>query len=89
VFGIRPEHLDVVERGKGLEATVDVVEPTGAVTYIFARLGDVPVCAALSSRQLPRPGERIGLASQADRIHLFDAGTGKRISELGELRPSQ
>ena len=81
VFGIRPEHLDVVAAGKGVPATVDVVEPTGAVTFIFARLRDIPVCAALNSRQLPRPGERIGLLPQEDRIHLFDAATGVRIAE--------
>ena len=29
VFGIRPEHLDVVPHGWGIEAEVEVVEPTG------------------------------------------------------------
>ncbi|MGE3831233.1 MAG: ABC transporter ATP-binding protein [Parvibaculaceae bacterium] len=80
IFGIRPEHLDVVAPDKGIPATVDVVEPTGAVTYIFARLGDIPVCAALNSRQLPRPGERIGLLPQEDRIHLFNVASGARIN---------
>jgi multiple sugar transport system ATP-binding protein len=80
IFGIRPEHLDVVAPERGIPAEVEVVEPTGAVTFVFTRLGDMPVCAALSDRRLPRPGDRIGLAPQPDRIHLFDAATGSRVN---------
>ncbi|HTN96622.1 MAG TPA: sn-glycerol-3-phosphate ABC transporter ATP-binding protein UgpC, partial [Nordella sp.] len=79
VFGIRPEHLDVVAAGQAVPAKVEVIEPTGAVTYIYARIGATPVCAAYSGRELPRPGQSIGLAPQLDRIHLFDAGTEARI----------
>jgi multiple sugar transport system ATP-binding protein len=80
VFGIRPEHLDVVDAEDGIPAKVEVIEPTGAVTYVFTHIGTTPVCAAINDRRLPQPGDRIGLAPQRDRIHLFDSATGMRIN---------
>jgi len=81
VFGIRPEHLAVVAEGQGIPAKVDVAEPTGAVTYIYAHIGTTPVCAAYTGRDLPRPGQMIGLSPEFDRIHLFDAGSEARIDQ--------
>jgi multiple sugar transport system ATP-binding protein len=80
VFGIRPEHLDVTEPDRGIAAGVDVVEPTGASTFIFTQIAGTPVCAAMSDRRLPKPGDRIGLVPQLDRIHLFDANSGNRVN---------
>ncbi len=81
VFGIRPEHLAVVAEGQGIPAKVEVAEPTGAVTYIYAHIGATPVCAAYTGRDLPRPGQMIGLSPEPDRIHLFDAGSEARIDQ--------
>jgi multiple sugar transport system ATP-binding protein len=80
VLGIRPEHLGVAAAGEGIAAEVGVVEPTGASTFVFTQIGDTPVCAVLSDRRLPHPGDRIGLVPQLDRIHLFDADTGARLN---------
>ncbi|MGH6884293.1 MAG: TOBE domain-containing protein, partial [Hypericibacter sp.] len=80
VLGIRPEHLEVVAPGEGIAAEVGVVEPTGASTFVFTQIADIPVCAVLNDRRLPRPGDRIGLAPQLDRIHLFDTETGLRLN---------
>lgn len=67
--------------GQAIPAKVEAVEPTGAVTYIYARIGATPVCAAYSGRELPRPGQTIGLSPQPDRIHLFDARSEARIGQ--------
>jgi len=80
IFGIRPEHFDMVAPDVGIVAEVDVVEPTGATTFVFTRIAGVPICAAMNDRNLPRPGDRIGLAPQHDRIHLFDADSGSRLN---------
>jgi multiple sugar transport system ATP-binding protein len=80
VFGIRPEHLIVVGEGSGIPTEVEVVEPTGASTYVFARIAETPVCAVLADRWMPRSGERVILRPQPDRIHLFDAETGNRLT---------
>jgi multiple sugar transport system ATP-binding protein len=74
-YGVRPDHLSVA-KDKGVEATVEVVEPTGADTLVFARIGNQKICSAFSERYGFRPGERITLAPKLDCVHLFDAQSG-------------
>ena len=74
-YGVRPDHLSVAN-GKGVEAMVEVVEPTGADTLVFARIGNQKICGAFSERYGFRPGERITLAPKLDSVHLFDAQSG-------------
>jgi multiple sugar transport system ATP-binding protein len=82
VYGIRPEHLGVAAPGEGIPAEAEVVEPTGASTYVFTRIAGNPVTAIFTDRRKLEPGARIGLLPQPDRIHLFDAGTGQRLETL-------
>ena len=42
-YGVRPDHLTVVNTG-GFEAIVEVVEPTGADTLVFASIGKEKIC---------------------------------------------
>ena len=42
VFGIRPEHLGVGPVAAGVPAEVEVIEPTGASTYVFTRIAGAP-----------------------------------------------
>ena len=79
VLGIRPEHLHVSPSGIGLPASVEVVEPTGATTYVHTRISGTTVTAVFSERRRIEPGEQVGLSMEVDRIHLFDAKTGKRM----------
>jgi multiple sugar transport system ATP-binding protein len=74
-YGVRPDHLAVADDG-GVDATVEVVEPTGADTLIFARIGNQKICGAFGERYAFRPGERIALAPRLDCVHLFDAQSG-------------
>jgi multiple sugar transport system ATP-binding protein len=83
VFGIRPEHLGVGPAEGGIPAEVEVLEPTGASTYVFTRIAGSPVTAIFTDRRRLAPGERVGLLAQPDRIHLFAADTGKRIEIAG------
>jgi multiple sugar transport system ATP-binding protein len=76
VYGIRPEHL---MPGKGLTATVNVTEPTGPEIHIYAELGGREICSVARERLTVKRGDRISLAPQADRIHLFDEASGKAI----------
>ncbi len=84
-YGVRPDHLSVVGSGAGsgsgdgIGAIVDVVEPTGADTLIFARVGNHRICGAFSDRFSFRPGERIALAPRLDAVHLFDAQSGVNL----------
>ena len=103
--GLRPEDLmwrraASPESTLTLNAEVDVVEPMGHEAYVTA------VCAGetVTSRFPPRSGvrtrERIELALNPARLHLFDAGSGNTIlqrpvavgaelsSSVGEARNS-
>jgi len=77
-YGVRPDHLSVANGG-GVDATVDVVEPTGADTLVFARIGNQKICGAFADRYSFRPGERIALAPRLDCVHLFDAQSGVNL----------
>ena len=77
VYGIRPEHLKL---GKGTPAKVTVVEPTGPEMHIYADMGGQEVCAITSDRLSLSRGTDIDLAPLLDRVHIFDAESGKVIA---------
>jgi multiple sugar transport system ATP-binding protein len=79
IYGVRPDHLSVANGGGGVDAIVDVVEPTGADTLIFARIGNQKICGAFADRYNFRPGERIALAPRLESVHLFDAQSGVNL----------
>jgi len=80
VYGIRPEHLELARDGGGsMTADVEVVEPTGPHIEVFGQLAGARICAVFSERHPFRPGERISLNCNPDRISLFDAQSGQRI----------
>ena len=78
VYGARPEHLDIAGEG-GVPATVRVVEPTGADTFVYAELAGTQLCAVFGERHVFRPGETIRLQPRLDSVHLFDAESGKKL----------
>lgn len=80
-FGVRPEQLRLTDRGLGFAAKIEVVEPTGAETHVFARVGEQPVVAVLRERTSFRPGEIIQLEADTSATHLFH--DGKRLSRRG------
>ncbi len=77
--GIRPEHLDVVA-SDGWELRVDTVELLGAERLIYARLGDEPLIVRVEEgASAPLPGSTLRVRPREDRLHWFDASTGKRL----------
>jgi multiple sugar transport system ATP-binding protein len=79
VFGIRPEHAQLATDAGGVEVEVSVVEPTGANIQVYSELAGQPVCAIFTERHDFRPGQLIRLHFPADKIHLFDAQSGRRL----------
>jgi multiple sugar transport system ATP-binding protein len=79
VYGIRPEHLDLVDGAGGLPAEVVVVEPTGAEILVFTHLAGQEVAVVFKERHRFHPGDKISLAPHPGTIHLFDKATGDRI----------
>ena len=79
LFGIRPEHCAVGTNG-GLNVEVIVVEPTGADTQLYCRFMDQDVTATIRDRTNVRPGDRITLAPDPGRAHLFDTVSTRRLN---------
>ena len=80
IYGARPEHIRMAGDAEGLEVEVVVVEPTGADTLVVARVGGQQMLASFKERHELRPGQRIRVAPERSLVHLFDAGTGRRLS---------
>ncbi len=83
VYGIRPEHLDVTP-GQGWPLIVDTVELLGAERLIYARVqgmnADEQVIVRVEEGTfMPNNGDLMHVTPRPDRIHTFDADTGKRI----------
>ena len=78
IMGIRPEHLDIGPTGWPLR--VETTELLGAERLIYGRLGDEQVIVRSEENQaVPEPDSIIHVTAREDRLHWFNAETGKRI----------
>jgi sn-glycerol 3-phosphate transport system ATP-binding protein len=78
IMGIRPEHLDI--GNTGWELKVETVELLGAERLVYCRLGDETLIVRTDEQHpAPKPDSTIHVAPRADRVHWFDAATGKRL----------
>ncbi len=79
-FGIRPEHLAMSASGAGtIDATIEVVEPTGADTHVVALAFGQQIQAVFTERHAFAPGAPIILKPRPDAIHIFDAASGRHL----------
>jgi multiple sugar transport system ATP-binding protein len=78
LYGIRPEHFSL--GGKGIDAEVSVIEPTGSETQVFAKLGSDKVVGVFRQRIAARPGDLLPLLPDPAAVHLFDPASGARIN---------
>ena len=82
VVGVRPEALELGERG--VPASVEAVEELGSDTYLYcaAELDGAPVrlVARVDARHAPQRGAHVRLRPSPEyEPHVFDAETGERI----------
>jgi multiple sugar transport system ATP-binding protein len=78
VYGVRPEHFTLAS--DGVEAEVQVVEPTGSETQVVVKMGGHEVLAVFRERHQFRPGDRLRLKPDVSLVHLFDQASGNRLS---------
>jgi ABC-type sugar transport system ATPase subunit len=84
-IGVRPHDLVVHEEGlpRICEIVVDVVEALGFETYVhgWARQAGPTIVVRLDAEraQKIRAGERVPLAIDPSKLHLFDAETGRSL----------
>jgi len=76
--GIRPEHIHHSTNGP-IPANVDVVEPIGHETIVYASSGDSKLVAIFEPTVTPRAGETISMSVDIDAMHLFDADSEKNV----------
>ncbi|WP_309678486.1 sn-glycerol-3-phosphate import ATP-binding protein UgpC [Polaromonas sp.] len=82
ILGIRPEHLQIGDPASASWAVqVDTIEMLGAERLVYCRLGDefLIVRTDESLTSAPDIGATLHVTPRADRLHWFDADTGKRI----------
>jgi multiple sugar transport system ATP-binding protein len=85
LLGIRPEHMG---RAQGatpppgaarIDATIELLQPTGSRAFATFRLGGVTALAELQAHDVSVPGETIALDVNLNRASLFDAETGRAL----------
>ena len=79
ILGIRPEHL--VFGDDGWLVKVEQVEMLGAERLIYARIGDEQLVMRVEE-DVPAPaiGASVRIAARPEKLHWFDAGSGKRLT---------
>jgi multiple sugar transport system ATP-binding protein len=93
--GIRPEDLELSDRG--LAVQVDVVEELGADAYIYGRAvdagnevkavpgtptelgGELQIIARTDGRRPPQKGSTVHFMPKQGHVHLFDTSSGQRL----------
>jgi ABC-type sugar transport system ATPase subunit len=79
-IGVRPHDIEITTPGGGdVDGAVELVEALGAWTTLHVRAGTVQelVRVAVLAGPPARPGDRIGLRIRRERLHWFDAATGR------------
>ncbi|MCG5074347.1 ABC transporter ATP-binding protein [Paraburkholderia tagetis] len=76
-LGIRPEHIET-QHGE-VPFNVEVIEPTGAETHLYGKIGGTTWCVTTRARPGIEPGQRMTLDLPLAHLHLFDTESGKRL----------
>ncbi len=81
LFGIRPEHLDLVPNGTqgAITAQISGIESTGTAMLLSARAGPHNLNALFMDRPPVQRGDQITLRPRPGYAHLFDAKTLLRL----------
>jgi multiple sugar transport system ATP-binding protein len=77
VYGIRPEHLRLDPNG--IQARIQVVEPTGSETQVTLRIGEISVMGAFRERIVANHGDVLAISPDLALVHVFDKATGQRF----------
>ena len=84
-FGIRPE--DVYDSQMFIETSpcvfesnVKVYELLGAEVFLYFDLAEFPITARVDSRTTARPGDKVKVAFDVEKIHIFDKDTEMAIT---------
>ena len=62
------------------ESTVKVYELLGAEVYLYFDLEEFPITARVNPRTTARPGDKVKLAFDVEKVHVFDKETEQVIT---------
>lgn len=88
VLGIRPEHLTInapasaaaaPTAGAALRGVVELSENLGSEQIIYCRVGSKRVAVRAPRDEHWEHGSAVILSAEADRLHLFDRASGRRL----------
>lgn len=85
ILGIRPEDVEcdpafVEQHSESvINSQVEVVEPLGAEVFLYVSCGAGNLTARVEPGMRVKHGDKIPIALNTDKIHLFDAETEKAI----------
>ncbi|MCB9545082.1 MAG: sn-glycerol-3-phosphate ABC transporter ATP-binding protein UgpC [Myxococcales bacterium] len=79
--GVRPVDVRVAEAGEApmLRGVVEVVEPMGNESFVHCRVADELIVLREEGESRRQAGEAVALVVTPERLHLFDAATGRRL----------
>lgn len=87
ILGIRPEDLHDEEMFLSnattgiIDADVEVTEMMGAETYLYLTAAGVPMTARVDPRSTAKTGDKIKIALDINKLHLFDKETEKTLCD--------
>ena len=83
MLGVRPEHVAAGDAAKALpfsrEVEIEIVEPMGAASLVWTKLGKSNFSFLVDSATALRVGERAMIGFDPDRASLFDEASGDRL----------
>jgi multiple sugar transport system ATP-binding protein len=77
-LGVRPEHV-VIGGGADRDSKIEMIDPMGAETLVWCRVGDGLVSVRMEGESDVRVGETLKLGFPANRLNVFDGATGARL----------
>ncbi len=86
IFGIRPENVYddaefIASHSNGVvDANVDVTELMGAEIYLYLSIAGIPITARVEPTSKAKPGDKVKIALDVNKIHIFDKETEQTIS---------
>ena len=83
-FGIRPEHVRLVDKGE--KAVVQASEYLGADTILTCRIGDQTLLVRLAGRPELKDGAVVQLGWEPGAMHFFDQASGWRRDDVTPMQ---
>ena len=86
-IGVRPEDMEIHPQGKTpLEIRVELLSNVGSEIFVHARLGEETIHVRVPKDTTLKPGDRVSVRFNYDRVHIFQ--NGRRLEQAeGRTKP--